>query len=377
MEPDGRLNPTEERALLVMREAPDLAGCLDALETLLSQYFDVDGYAINLHQPSDNTLHCVRVHMPANLAGIEEAYAHTAIPLNGEHVSSRVFASGIPLGITASNAHEFPTVTRQTFESLNMKHMVILPIQVTGTTRRPIGVLMLFSQRGSVHPLTLRRITRVVEEAAALLRLHQSITSWEARASSIHDLEKQMQSLLRFVAEMSNLTAEGDVYPRILHEFLDRFELDIAAILLVEDDRLCCVDTLLLSEDPAWQERWRAHCRKLCYSMELGDGASSIAYVYNQHLFFGDIPSILGLAMSDKDRANLTLLGSLQSFAIFPIRKQGKPVGLLWLGSLQRKNALSTEQLGFVQHLCDFLGGVVENARAYTLIENQRQPSAG
>ncbi len=376
METDGRLKTSDERALLALREAADLASCLDALEVLLRQFFDVDGYAINLHQPADNTLVCARVHMPSSLAGIEEAYAHTALPLNSDNAGSRVFVSGIPIGVTQSNVHEFPAVTRQTFESWGMKHLVVLPIQVTGTTRRPIGTLMLFSQRGAIQPPTLRRATRVVEEAAALLRLHQAVASWEIRARSISDLENQLHSVLGFVAEMSNLTTDRNMYPRIEREFLTRFDLDMASVLLAQDDRIYCVDTLLRNDEVPWAKAWHQHCHNLFYSMDLTDGASSVAFVYNQHLFFGDIPPILDLAMSQKDRANLAILSGLLSFAIIPIRKQGTPIGLLWLGSLRRKHAMTADHLLLAQHLCDFLGAAIENARTYTIMEAQRLTSA-
>lgn len=375
METDGRLNTTDERALLVLREADNLTSCLDALEVLLRQYFDVDGYAINLHQPVDNTLICVRVHMPASFAGIEESYLHTASPVNGDNASSRVFVSGVPLGITQGNVNDFPLVTRHTFETLSVKHLVLLPIQVTGTTRRPIGTLMLFSQRGPILPPTLRRVTRVIEEAAALLRLHQAVSSWEARAHSIHDLENQLHSLLRFVAEMSNLTTDRDIYPRIEREFMTRFDLDMAAVLWEENQQLHCLDTILIDDDVGKTNKWQMHCKNLSYTLDLGDGASSVAFVYNQHLFFGDIPSVLNMTMSTKDRANLDNLSELLSFAIVPIRKQGTPVGLLWLGSRKTKHALTADQLVLTQHLCDFLGAAIENARTYTRME-ERRPEA-
>lgn len=369
MEADGRLNPSEERALKVLREAPDHAACLNALEALLRQHFDLDGYAINLLQARENALLCARIHMPSKLLGIEEAYANTSVPLNSDHLSARAFASGVPIGITAGNVHEFPASAQQSFAALGMKHMVFLPIQVTGNSLKPIGVLTLFSQRASIHPVTLRRITRIVEEAAALLRLQQIIADGEARAAAITAREGQLQSLLAFVADLSRPAREAELYPRILREFIERFDLDLAAILTkVEGNGLRIVDTLL-PDTPPWQKRWREHCATLSYSLELSDGASSIAFVYNQQLFFGDIPATQGLAMSAKDRANLDIIEDLLSFGILPIRHHGQPIGLLWLGSRQRKHALSAEQLAFAQNLCDVLGTAIENVRAHSQLQ--------
>lgn len=362
MESDGRLTPSEERALKILRDAPDQTSCLNALESLLRQYFDLDGYAINLLQPDANALLCVRVHMPMRLIGIEEAYANTSVPLNSEHLGARAFAGGIPIGITSSNVFEYPESTQKTFTTLGMKHMVFLPIQVGG---HPIGVLTLFSQRSAIHPLTLRRITRVLEETAALLRLHQIIAGWDERAQAITSREAQLQSLLAFVAGLSHPASEAELYPRLLGEFLERFDLDLATILLKRENNGLYVADTLVRGTPHWAARWREHSKRIAYSLDLSDGASSIAFDYNQHLFFGDIPAARGLAMSDKDRANLDVLDDLQSFGIFPIRHQGQPIGLLWLGSSRRQHALSVEQLNSVQNLCDVLGTAIENARIY------------
>lgn len=367
METDGRLSTSEERGLLIMREARDMMACLDAFEALLRQYVDVDGYSINLYQPAYNSLACVRVHLPQSLAGVAQTFASTVIPAEGENASARVFGSRVPAGITLNNLGDYPVLTRDAFEQWNMRHMVILPIQVSGSGGRPIGTLMLFSQRNSLAPTILRRITRVVEEAAALLRLHQTIASWEARAESIRYQETELESLLHFVAEMSSIVAaDTQMYPRIENEFLRRFDMDMAGILIAEDGQLRCVDTVLVdAEHLLWAERWYQHCRDLSYSVEQPDGASGNAFVHNQPLFFGDIPSIRGLSMSGKDKANLDILEDLLSFAIIPIRKMGHPIGILWLGSRHRKNALNVDQTKLAVRLCDFLGSTIDNARAY------------
>lgn len=370
-ENDGRLNTSEERALLAMREAPVLTGCLDALETVLRQYINIDGYAINLYRSSDDCLVCVRMHLPPSGSGLEQTFANMVLPLDSQNMNARVFESRTPTGITSNNLEDYPPVTRIAFDGWSMKHLVVLPIQVTGANRRPVGTLMLFSQQGAIAPTLLRRITRIVEEAAGLLRLHQTIATWEARAETLRKQEEDLQSVLGFIADMSILTTEQELYSRIQREFLRRFDLDMAGILLSDGEKLRCVDTMIGIDGVPWEARWQQHCKQLSYSIEQPEGASSHAFQYNQPLFFGDIPSILKVSMPEKDRTNLDILEGLQTFAIIPIRKKGTPMGILWLGSLQRKDALSPEQLMLTRHLCDFLGAIIENAQAYThLIES-------
>lgn len=374
-ENDGRLNTSEERALLMMREAPALTSCLDALETVLRQYINIDGYAINLYRASDDCLVCVRMHLPPSGSGLEQTFANMVLPLDSQNMSARVFENRTPTGITSNNLDDYPPVTRMAFDGWGMKHMVVLPIQVTGANRRPVGTLMLFSQQGSIAPSLLRRITRIIEEAAALLRLHQSIATWEARAETLRKQEEDLQSVLGFVADMSHLATERDLYPRIGREFLKRFNLDLAGILLSDGEKLHCVDTMIGIDGVHWEERWKKHCQQLSYSIALPEGASSHAFQYNQPLFFGDIPAILSISMPEKDRVNLDILEGLQTFAIIPIRMQGNPIGILWLGSMQRKDAMSPEQLVLARHLCDFLGAIIDNAHAYTRLVQADQDS--
>lgn len=372
---DGRLSTAEERALQIMREASDLVGCLDALESVLGQYVQIDGYAVNLYRPSDDCLVCVRVHLPPSGSGLEQTLANMALPMSSDNMNTKVFLNRVPNGITSNNLDDYPPVTRAAFEGWAMKHMVVLPIQVSGANRRPVGTLMLFSQQSPIAPTLLRRITRIIEETAALLRLHQTIASWEARAQALRQQEEDLQSVLGFVAQMSHLATEQEIYAQIEEEFLKRFDLDLCAILLCDGEKLHCVDTRIGIGGLDWEERWRQHCSSLTYSVIQAEGASSHAYQYNQPLFFADIATVLKIPMAVKDRANLELLEGLQYFAIVPIRKDGNAVGVLWLGSLRRKDALSSEQTILTQHLCDFLGAIIDNAHAYTRLRAQIDPS--
>lgn len=371
-----RHNQTESLASIPLprlRDAVDLSSCLDAFEAQLKQLVGDAGYFINLYQSVDNTLVCSRTQLPPSVASVEQTFAQYAFPVDGENVNAMVFTSGEVVSITHQNLAHFPQVTRVAFDRWNICHMAVLPLQSSTQKKPAIGTLMLFSQTVPLEERQLQEISALITETVGLLRLHQEIANWEARAHLIRDTEAELQSMLRFVAEMSNLTTDVEIYPRIQREFLSRFSLDIAAVLIADEHSLRCVDTLFDPPDLPWRESWEDHCNHLTYAFDITDGASSTVYLNNHLLFFGDIPAILHLAMSEKDRANLTILDDLKSFGILPIRKQGIPIGVLWLGSLRRKNAMSADQLAQAQHLCDFLGAVIENARTYTLVEQQKQ----
>lgn len=363
----------DETTLHLLREAPDLSGVLSAMEMWLQQQCGIDGYFINLFQPGDNTLVCARVHLPPAFASIENTYTNFVFPVDGDNASAQAFSQAIVINIRKRDLDHYPALTKLTFEHMQLRQMIVLPIKTIGGQRSPEGTVTLLAQKSTIPAARLRRLNRFIGEAAPFIHLHGEIATWRTRADSIRGAEMDLQSLLSFIAEVSNLATDRDIYPRIQNEFLRRYDMDVAAVLLLENTFLRCVDTRFRPHDASWASAWQAHCESLSYALDVNEGASSHVFINNHHLYFGNIPSLLGMRMSNKDRANLGILKELESLALFPIRKYGKPIGVLWLGNIRRKNPLTAEQLVLIQHLCDFLGAIIENSQTYTLVEEQRR----
>jgi len=356
-----------------LRDADDLPEVLDHLESWLRSETNIDGYFVNLHQAADQSLISVRVHFPAEFASMEKTYLNYVFPADSDNASAHAFSGAQPVNIFKRDLAKYPEVTRMTFEMMQLRQLIALPILVNESRRKPEGSLTLFVRKAAISQPQQRRIARVLGEFAPFIRLHSEIANWRTRASTIRNTEMELQSLLSFIAEVASLTTDREIYPRIQKEFLRRFDMDVAAVLLHEQEQLRCADTSSRPHNVPWAATWRKHCETLGYAIDISEGASSHVFINNQHLYFGDIPALRGLHMSPKDRANLDILAQLQSLAILPIRKYGKPIGVLWLGNTRRKHANSTEQLVLIQHLCDFLGAIIENSQTYTLVEEQRR----
>jgi len=356
------------RAMRELLKAQNFASCLDAIGNVLRTYAPLDGYLINLYDPTENALVCTRMHLPPPYDKVESAYSQYAFPVDSEDAHALAFNSNETIRVTRRNVASFSTSTQARFDRWQMRQLLAMPIRLPDSDERPIGVLVLFAQNSGFSASTVAAFERLLEQVAPLLQLHRKAAKLEARLNSARDTEGEFQSLLHFIAEMNNLTTDREIYPRIEREFLTRFDLDFAAVLLAEDGVLSCVDTRCRPEDAPWARDWQHHCAQVSYSLDYCDGAAGEAYINNRPLLFGDIPSIRHLPMGKKDRANIEILQDLKTFVIFPIRKRGKPIGVLWLGSMRRLHALSTNQLVMIQHLCDFLGSVIDNARIYTML---------
>ncbi len=356
------------RARAALRTAKDLNDCLNAVEAALRTYPKVDGYLINLHHPDEIALTCARLHLPPAFSSVEHAYSQYAFALDGQDATAVAFATGTIQRVSERNIKDYSTGTQGRFVRWEMRSLVAFPIQAADTGASPVGTLTLFSQQCVLPGMLVTSVRELMEEAAPLISLHRKAADLEANIDTIRGVEKDLKSLLHFLAELNSLTTDREIYPRIEREFIARFELDFAAVLMHEDGVLRCADTRFVPPEAKWGKAWQAHCAQLAYSLDYCDSASSDAFANNRPLYFADIPSLLNLPMSKTDKDNLEILKDLKTFAVLPIRKHGKPIGVLWLGSMRRLNALSTDDLVLIQHLCDFLGSVIDNARVYTLL---------
>lgn len=357
-----------------LAKAADLSACLDILESQLRTYPKIDSYAFNFFVPSDKALICVRIHLPEGYDEIESPQTQYSFPINGEDSNAVAFRTRAVLSVTRRGLKQYSTRTRARFDLWKMRHLVVFPLQTDDIEQSVIGTLSLFSQHDLIPLSIISTLKRLLHLAYPFLLLHHKVYQLESHVDSLRDMESEVRTLLHLIAEMNNLATVEEIYPRIQRDFLSRFRLDFAAVLMAESGSLRCVNTRFTPENAPWGERWREHCARISYSLDYYDGASSDAFLNNRPLYFADIRTLANLPMGKQDRANLEILKDLRSFAILPVRKHGKPIGVLWLGSLRRTNALTNKQLVLIQHLCDFLGGIIDNAQVYTLLnslENQ------
>lgn len=359
------------KAVAGLQDAPDLEGCLDALEIALKGLPSLEGYMLSLYQPEDKLLTNTRLKMPPQHAAVEQSFRGYRFPMSEGDSHFKAFKTRQPVRITAENIGELSPEAQVRFTQWAYHHLEVIPICHPQSALTPVGNFALFSHTGMIAPEVLELVTRLAGEAASLIRLHQRSAHWEQRSHSIQDTEAALENLLHFISEVSNLTTDREIYPRIQQEFLDRYQHDFAAIYLSDSGELRFAD-MQIRPEVSWGKAWLNFCRDITYAFS-AESATGNAFINNRMLHFGDVPGILHLPMPERDRQALQLATGLLSFTFVPIRKEHKPIGVLWLGSLRSKNALSAQQQSQIQLLCDFLGFAIENARTYTLVETQRR----
>ena len=360
-----------DAALPKLHNAPNLDGCLDAIATALRDLPTLDGFILALYLPADNLLSIARLKMPPAQAAVEQSFLGYRFPMAEGDSHFLAFKTHEPVRMTTATLAQFSPEAQARFTQWSYHHLETVPICHPQSALTPVGNIALFSHSGMIAPEVIDLARRVGSEAASLIRLHQRSAHWEERSHTIQDTEAALENLLQFISEVSNLTTDREIYPRIQREFLDRYEHDFAAIFLSESGMLRFTD-MQINEDVPWRKEWMKLCRDLSFAFST-ETASGNAFVNNRMFHFGDVPGILNLPMPERDRNSLKVAEGLLSLTIVPIRKEHKPIGILWLGSLRSKNALNAQQQSQIQLLCDFLGFAIENARTYTLVQTQRR----
>ncbi|HRE16560.1 MAG TPA: sensor domain-containing diguanylate cyclase [Rhodocyclaceae bacterium] len=360
-----------QKAIAALHDAADLDACLDAMDAALLGLPSTEGFMIPLYLPEEKMLANVRLRLAPQHAAVEKSFLGFRFPMAEGDTHFQAFKTRAPVRVTAETVGDLSPQTRERFQQWGYHHLEVIPIWHPLSALPPVGNIALFSHTGLVSSEAIEFARQLGQEAASLIRLHQRSAQWEQRAFMIEDTEAALENLLQFISEVSNLSTDREIYPRIQREFLERYSHDFAAIYLADSGILHHAD-MLTNEDIPWRDEWQSYCREITFELDTKSATGS-AFLNNRLLHFGDVPGILHMPMADRDRKALDIARGLLSLTFVPIRKEHRAIGVLWLGSLRSKNALSAAQQSQIQLLCDFLGFAIENARTYTLVETQRR----
>jgi len=185
--------------------AGDLQDCLHRLCELLRQVCQPDICLINLYDGFHEQLRCVEVIFPEAMAHFRDTYTKFTIPRDSD--TFNVFQSGIPLQVTPENMHAHSAATRKVFEMWQAKQVDILPIAAEPESGPAFGALLLISVTQIPANETLAEVQSLLGEFAVLLNLHMELHLHKERSENLRDIESELNSMMKFVAETSNLAS--------------------------------------------------------------------------------------------------------------------------------------------------------------------------
>jgi len=330
----------------------------------LKQVCQPDICLINLYDGFHQQLRCVGVIFPENMAHFRDTYTKFTIPQESD--TFRVFESGVALQVTPENMHAHSAATRKVFEMWQARQVDILPIATEPGAVSGFGALLLISVTQIPTAETLAVIQSLLSEFAVLLNLHMELDLHKERSENLRDIESELNSMMKFVAETSNLASVDAICQRVLEEFAMRFDHDLGGIWLRDGEHLRCLSAFARDSGTPWIESWRDYSMNtLLSAVEQHDSAASFVFSTGHPLLFGDVEALRRMQVAEKDRVMFAIAVDLLSFSMHPIRQHGKPIGVLGLYSRQRKNSLNAAQVEQIGHWADFLGATLESSSTY------------
>ncbi|MGE5386044.1 MAG: diguanylate cyclase [Betaproteobacteria bacterium] len=349
----------------------DLPRLLAILGEQLLVRGDLAGYAVYLLEEAGANLVCEKICLPEAHQGMERTLHKYKLPRSLPDANNECFSQQRMIRLNPETIGSFPEATKKRFNLWQLSDLAILPLTCG---EEAIGTIMLLSQTGQFESAWLDQIAPVLDLFSHQIRNALSHARLKDREEEFLCRLREQESVHAFIKQINSLTSEDLVYDMIAREFLRRFGFEVAAVLMHGGAKLTLKKWAAISgKHDALLAELNAFCTRtrFAYDIHTIDGASASAFIRNSHLYFRDTMEVIHLPMSDKDRDILTILKTPRSFVCMPIRSEGKPIGILWLFSVDGIVELTEAELSTVEQLSSFVSTAIANAKLYSTINRQ------
>lgn len=349
----------------------ELRPLLDILGAEILALGDFDGYLFNLVDEEQVNLVCEAIHLPEHCKSVEPTYLGFRFPFHLLDANVEAFKKGRSVYVNDQQVDKYPGTTRNRFERWNMQQLLILPL-LNG--RQPFGTVMAFTSGRAMSAGAEGRLRNLLSPFSQQICNAFAFERLRRREQEVMEASDQTKALLRFLERLNGLTAVAAMHELACEEMLQRYPFDLVGILMPEEQRL---EVRKLALKPPYQElhpELTAHFQSIGgYLLDQSDGASSMVYMQNTHLYFPDVQEIMHLPMSRRDRQGLEKMRTPRSFFLLPIRARGKAMGVMWLVSLGEPADVSENLKEQIVMVAGFLGTAMANAEVHATLEQQRE----
>jgi len=353
---------------------------LTTLLELLGEHIEklelVDGYLINLVDPSGTALISRKVHFTSEYQFLEETYAGYRIELLPDETNLSVKAYLNKQTIQADIVNATGEVKRL-LGLWKLEDMAAIPLMAAENRQagKLPGTIVLLKQHGEIT----REILDIFDELVALF--HAPLCN-ALEYAYLKDYQDRLEAaaaeqsrFLQFIVEMNNMTSPDRIYEMFANELFHKLPFDMVGFFLLENEVL--VSKKISIVNPRYEARrakWEQFLLTHPYQKNTTDGGISHTFMRNTHLLFPDVQKIKHLPMSSNDQATLKILGGVRTLLMVPIRHQDHPIGVLTFFNLVNTLEVSESDLILLNNLSSFLGTAIINGRNYQLsLEQHRE----
>ena len=318
-----------------------------------------------------NYLVCRHIHLPAGYESMRETYHDFRIPIDSDDVAAVVYRNQAPRVVTATNAELFSPITRTRFQRWRAESLLAVPVVADG---KPLGAVVFFNQEAVIDDGAAAPALDFLARFSGQIRRASAYTAMSEREALVREAATGQKAFLEFITQVNEVTRREAVYELVADRLLDLSGFDLAAVLMEEaghltvravactkDDHRPIAEAIhrLLTDDP--------------FELDAAAGASPMVLKQDRHFFFPDVQKVRDLPMSRRDRLLLDTMRAPRSFLLLPLRSRGRPIGVLWLVTLEEPKALSMDEQAFYELIGSFLGTAVGNAELYQVVDDQRR----
>lgn len=357
----------------------DLEKLLDILVLEMEKVCDFDSLMINFVDSRQEYLVCEKVKLPEKFTGMEKTYLKYKFPMAVVDANVESYGQRCTVFVDRQNASMFEGDTAIRFQLPALQALVVVPILMDDSGEEPpLGTIMLFKMGCGIPRESVVAVEKLLVFFRKQIKIAYMYKEVREHERNVQLVLEEQQRFLKFVNRINTLDCTSKIYESVSLDFLRRFPFDLLSIFMCEDNRLVAKKFKVINE------KYQSECDALekyyantHYNLEIVEGASVVCFQQNRSLVLPDVQEVLDLPMSEKDRGALRLMKKPHTFVLVPIRRDEKPVGLVWLVSLGRPVHFSEAQLKLLELLCSFIGTALANAELYNLIQEHRLSLSG
>ncbi len=348
-------------------ELPDL---LALLGEEIIQDAQFDGYLVALQNTEKNALICQHIELPLEFKGIESAYSDLYFKLDDSNAVNYAYSHNMHCIFDAHTIQGEHELLRNRFERWCMSEMGLFPVPGPEGTQ---GVVIAFKTEGHINQHQINALQNTVNIFSKPLFNACRFNTLFRQEVQIQAAVAERSRFLDMVSHVTELSDAEQIYELISREFFEWWNFDMCVVWMQDDDKLtfrklaCRTDT-----QQELRDRLEEEYKKIHYTLELSDSATSYTFINNRHTYIQDALSIMHLPMSPKDKSILDVIQTPRTFLLSPIRHQYKPIGVLLLYTVEDVLEIPESDIALIESVCGVIGTAVGNAQLYTTVEQQR-----
>ncbi len=353
-----------------------LVGTLELNELLvllgeeIIQNAQFDGYLVALANTKKDALICQHLELPLEFKGIESAYNDLYFLLNKKTAVTQAYNHKTHYIFNADSIHNEQEILRNLFERWRMSELGLFPVPGPQGTQ---GIVLAFKTDEAITQQQIQALHSTFNIFSKPLFNACRFNNLLKQEKQIQAAEAERSRFLDMISHITELSDAEQIYELITREFFEWWNFDICIAWMQDEEALtfrkiaCRTDTQIALRDTLESEYKKIH-----YTMELSDSATSYTFLNNRHTYIQDALSIMHLPMSQKDKKILDIIQTPRTFLLTPIRHQYKPIGVLVLYTVDDILDISESDIALIESVCGVIGTAIGNAKLYSTVEQQR-----